>query len=339
MSARFLLLLLAGSIAGVRTAAGQGAADSVGIWTGIIQSGALPQRIDAMSSLANLPPARLTPATRAAIIGELQRISDAIMSGRPIPDASSVGEAVGEYWITLASVVASFRSPEADRALVHSLPISAGIKRRVAGLGDEVVPELAAMIARNYQPAAALRTMALAWFWADSTGASLSDSSRATILHSLLGADTGNARLRSGIAGALLDIGDPAFLALATPLADRALARRDFSVDVVYLQQRAVPRLRSFADRLSPPELVSRTRRVLTLLCRGNPNRQESCNALQHQLDQVTEHLGARRQAEARAALQVMIARADSDLSAGLLTDLEHALIAGGARQVLTRVR
>lgn len=340
MRPRGLCLALVLSAAAMPCAGAQAPGDSVAAWTAALQSGTLPQRIAAMSSLAPLG-AQLPAGTQVAVLAELERVSQAMLSGAPIPGAADAGsEAFGEYYVNLAATAGTFRTPTADRALVPAVGVSAGIQRRVARLGDEGIPQLAAMIVADYQPADALETMGLAWFWADSTGAPLSDQSRRTILSTLFAAASGSPELKSGLDGALRNMNDGALLPFATEIVRRALAANDMDIDVGYLNTRVIPALRTAASGVSTTDLARRTRRLVVSLCAGVTSgpRQGACQSLTNQLDNAINQLASGQNGPARNVVQALIARADHARSDGAITDLEYSLIVGDAQLILARL-
>ncbi len=316
-------------------------ADSIAVWTEILRSGTLVQRVEVAGKLAAEDPATLPPATQEAVVAELVRVGEALLYDRPIEGLDELdSESFGEYYLDLAVTAAGFGSPEANRALVLSVGVSRGMQRRVARLGDEAIPMLTEMIARDYQPADALETLALAWFWADTTGAPLSDESRRVILGQLTSA-TGSERysLRRAAATALELTGDPAFLPLAERFRTSALeaGERLIAAD---LEADAIPALEAAAAALAAEELAARSQRLLQLTCldaAGGP-KMDVCGWLGEQFDRALEDLRAGRAAAAREAFEAIVRRAAEAGAAGALSEDEEALIAGGARKVLRRL-
>ena len=325
-----------------RPAAGQAPAESIAVWTERLRSGSLTDRADAIGKLAAQNPQLLPSGTRDAIVAELRRINDATLNDAPIDGIDALNsEAFGEYYLDLSATAARFGTPEANRALVLSVGISRGAQRRAARLGDAAIPVLQQMIDRDFEPADALETMALAWFWSDSTGAALSDESRLAITQAIVTAvRSPSAKLRSGVAGALYLIGDPAFLPLAQGAAALAQANQDPDLDAGYIRIRALPTLESALQRLSPIDDAERTNRVLRLLCAAPSSgpRRGACESLQNQLDDALAQLRAGRGTAAVNVLNAVADRADTALRDGAITDDEHALIAGGVRQVVARL-
>jgi hypothetical protein len=316
-------------------------ADSIAVWTEILRSGTLVQRVQVAGKLAAEDPASLPAATQEAIVAELVRINESLLYDRPIKGLDALdSESFGEYYLDLAVTAAGFGRPEANRALVLSVGVSRGMQRRAARLGDEAIPLLTEMIARDYQPADALETLALAWFWADSTGAPLADESRRVILEQLTSA-TGSERysLRRAATTALELTGDPAFLPLAEHYRSSALeaGERLIAAD---LETDAIPALEGAAANLSAEELGVRSQRLLQLTCSAPAGGAETdvCAWLEERFEGALRDLRAGRVAAAKEALQAVVERVGAAAAAGALSADEEALIAGGARKLLRRL-
>ena len=316
-------------------------ADSIAVWTEILRSGTLVQRVQVAGKLAAEDPASLPAATRDAIVAELVRVNEALLYDRPIDGLDELdSESFGEYYLDLAVTAAGFGSPEANRALVLSVGVSRGTQRRAARLGDEAIPLLTEMIERDYQPADALETLALAWFWADSTGAPLSDESRGVILDQLTSATRSERySLRRAASTALQLTGDPAFLPLAERFRTSAweAGERLIAAD---LETDAIPALEGAAANLSVEELGVRSQRLLRLTCTraATGPRMNVCAWLEERFEGVLRDLQAGRVAAAREALEAIVQRAGAGAATGALSADEEALIAGGARRLLGRL-
>lgn len=316
-------------------------ADSIAVWTEILRSGTLVQRVEVAGKLAAEDPASLPAATQEAVVAELVRVGAALLYDRPIEGLDELdSESFGEYFLDLSVTAAGFGSPEANRALVLSVGVSRGMQRRVARLGDEAIPVLTEMIARDYQPADALETLALAWFWADSTGAFLSDESRRVILGQLTSA-RGSERysLRRATSTALELTGDPGFLPLAEWSRTSALAAGERLI-AADLEADAIPALEAAAAALSAEELAARSQRLFQVTCMDAATgpKADVCGSLDGQFDSALRDLRAGRPAAARAALEAIARGAAEAAAAEVLSGDEEALIAGGARNVLRRL-
>ncbi|HYL20954.1 MAG TPA: hypothetical protein VEU74_04265 [Gemmatimonadales bacterium] len=337
------LFALTAALAGAPAAgAAQAPAESIAVWTQRLQSPTLADRVQGMGRLAGEDPRSFPPATQSAILAELTRVNEALQSNVPIDGATALGsEGFGEYYLDLARTARSLNTPEANRALILSVGVSLGTSRRVARLGDGAIPSLAHMIDQDYEPGAALETMGLAWFWADSTGAVLSDASRGVIVRALLASSqSGSDELRSSVGPAFRWTGDPAFLPLAQAIAARAQVSGDLLLSAAYFRINTLPSLTAALNKLGPLGSAVRTRRVLGLVCSGTTSgaRQGACESLENELDAAIAHLQAGRTGPAANVLEAVARRADAAVAIGALTQDEAALIAGGARQVIARL-
>lgn len=336
-----VLLAITAAVVGAPTiGAAQAPADSIAVWTQQLQSGTLPDRVHGMGRLAGLNPRTLPAATQQAIVAELSRINEALENNVPVQGATALGsEGFGEYYLDLARTARGLGTPEANRALILSVGVSLGMARRAARLGDGAIPSLAHMIDQNYQPDGALETLGLAWFWADSTGAPLSDASRLVIMHELFAASHNpSPDFGAGVGAALRWIGDPAFLPLAQAITDRAQASGN--VFLGYYRRETLPALTAALNKVGPLAAAERTRRVLGLLCSGTVSgpRQGACESLGNELDAAIKHLRAGSTRPAANVLEAVAHRAEDALAIGALTQDEATLIAGGARQVIARL-
>ncbi len=336
-----VFLALTAALAGTPTGgAAQAPAESIAVWTRQLQNGTLQDRVSGMGRLAGLNPRSLPLATQDAIVAELRRINEALENNVPVDGATALGsEGFGEDYLDLARAARSLGTPEANRALILSVGVSLGTARRVARLGDAAIPSLAHMLAQNYEPQGALETMGLAWFWADSTGAPLSDASRVVILRQLIAAGhSPSPDFSAGVGAALRWIGDPAFLPLGQAIV--AQAQASGNVFLGYYRLETLPALTAALNKVSPLESALRTRRVLGLLCAGAASgpRRGACESLENELDAALAHLRAGRTKPAANVLEAVAHRAEDAASVGAITPDEATLIAGGARQVISRL-
>jgi hypothetical protein len=318
----------------------QAPAESIAVWTQQLQSGTLADRVHGMGRLAGLNPRSLPAATQQAVVAELSRINEALENNVPVDGATALGaEGFGEYYLDLARTARSLGTPEANRALILSVGVSLGIARRAARQGDAAILSLAHMIDQRYEPQGALETLGLAWFWADSTGAPLSDASRVVIVRALFAASHDpSPDFSAGVGAALRWIGDPAFLPLAQAITDQAQASGN--VFLGYYRTQTLPALTAALNKVSPLASAMRTRRVVGLLCSGTVSgpRQGACESLANELDAAIAHLRAGRTRPAANVLEGLAHRAEDALAIGALTQDEATLIAGGARQVIARL-
>jgi len=336
-----VLLTVTATLAGAPSSgAAQAPAESIAVWTQQLQTATLADRLYGMGRLAGQRPQSLPAATQQAIVAELSRINDALENNVPIDGATELGpEGFGEYYLDLARTARSLGTPEANRALILSVGVSLGIQRRVARLGDAAIPSLAHMIDQRYEPQGALETLGLAWFWADSTSAPLSNASRLVIVRELFAASHNpDPDFSAGIGAALRWIGDPAFLPLAQAITDQAQASGN--VFLGYYKIETLPALTAALTRLGPLASTVRTRRLLGVLCSGTVSgpRQGACESLANELDAAIAHLQAGRTRPAANVLEAVAHRADDAVAIGALTQDEATLIAGGARQVIARL-
>jgi hypothetical protein len=342
---KHLAMLILALAPAADTLTAQAPADSIAAWTQALRDGSAGQRSHAASMLAAQDPGSLPPATRQVIVAELRRVNDARLNRRPLQGLAELdGETMVEYYLDLAVPAAHFGDPEARLATVHSVGVSRGHQRRAARLGDAAVPVLADMIAKGYQAQDALEAMGLAWFWADSTGATLSDPSRRQILEAFTNAlGSGDFGIRLGLADALDLSREPAFLPLAEELLRRETERRrQVRVPTVRpgLETRTLPTLRTAVAQLRPDELAQGTLQLVEIVCEGATHgaRRGTCEALQHDLATARQLLERDSADPARNVLEAAANRADHALSTGVLTPEEHALIAGGIRTIIARL-
>ncbi|HEX5436129.1 MAG TPA: carbohydrate-binding protein [Gemmatimonadaceae bacterium] len=337
---RSTLFALAALALGGSSLPAQTPADSIAAWTATVESGTLVQKVAAAASLAQVPLSELPPATRSALTAELERVNNALLNDQPIEGATDLGsEDFGEYYLDLATTVAQFNTAEANRAMILSAGVSLGTERRAAELGDEAVPVLADMIDHHYEADGALETLGLAWFWSDSTGGSLSDASRLTIIRRLAeGTHSDSFDIRLGTESALAWIRDPAFLPLAGAFEAATVGPAPIVARLVRIE--AIPALDSAAAPLTRVQRLVKTGRILHLLC-GAPDHappSATCAALTAQLDSASDLLALNTLDEAVIHLNRLAASVGTAVSAGELTADDSIFIAGGAHEVASTV-
>jgi hypothetical protein len=335
-------LALASSLVGTTASAGsaQAARDSIPLWTHVLQTGSLPSRDSALASLAKIPIADLPPNTRHALVVELNHLHGAMLSNTPIGSPDD-GELFGEYYMQLVGMVASIRTPEAGLALAPAVGVSDGIAKRVARLGDPAVDALMGLLAQHHEESGVLKTLGLAWFWADSTGTSLSPLSRARIVSAFITA-AGKDSVRSllGMTNALREMRDPVFLPLATLLRDRAatlgirgsLTVEDMSTDVI-------PTLTALATTRATPDLTKGMTRLIAAVCGETPagRRLGACESISNDFIQAARHLENGQPGPAHNTLESVAKKVDETYAAGAFNRVEHALLAGNIALLLQR--
>lgn len=315
--------------------------DSLRAWAVQLEGGTLEQRAEAAGHLHASVPIGFPPLVQEVLIAELNRINDILVLGTGVPGAVELGgESFGEYYLDLTLTVASFDNPAATLALVRSIGVGGGIQRRVARQGDPVIGELANLVHQDYQPGEALETLALAWFWADSTGAPLSAESRAVIAREIVAAtSSSNYSLLRSAADVLELIADPAFLPLAQGFRDRAQAA-DERLVAGALERGAIPRLYSVAADFSVLDLSSRIERAAAAVCAhaSTGTKHEVCESSRRDLTAARAHLQSGRSGSARHVLEAVVIHAERALTEGVLEPAEADILAGGARMLLDRI-
>ncbi|HLM67580.1 MAG TPA: hypothetical protein VK358_08645, partial [Longimicrobium sp.] len=282
----------------------------------------------------------LPDAARRAVIDAFLVLNHQLRSEAPIPGIEELGyEDLGEYYLSLATMVYAFDTPAARLALAQSAGGSAGMQRRAARAGDEAIPLLAERIRDGYEPGDALETMAFAWFWADSTGAPLSERSRGIILDHLFAASRGNGyELLRSLPVALGHARDPLLL----PLARETLARLGAGEQAVWseMANEAIPAMEAAASRMPAEALAGRLNRSVGAICSdAAPGaRNGACRAMRNLAETARGHIRAGRTGPASEVLSALTARAAQALAAGALSADEHALIRGGATLLRDRV-
>jgi hypothetical protein len=337
---RFAAAVMLAECAFVLPAHAQSQADSVATWTQAVTSGSLLEKAEGVAQLARIPVANLPAQTRLVLTNELNRIGQLLDNGG-VPGAETLGEeGLGEYYLDLAMTVAQLPGESAQRALIHAIDAGLGFQRRVARLGDAIVPELARMAEAGNTRAEALETMALAWYWADSTGAALSDASRQTILLALLAApESDDYGVRRSAPEAFAMLGNPIFLPVAEAALAGALAR-DEELVAGALEAEVIPFLRGRVGQRTPAQQGAELQRAVGLLCAGVTSgpRNGACTSLTNELATGIRHLDAQRTQPARNVLTAVARNMDGFRDRGVFDSFEHALIAGGVRNLLTRL-
>lgn len=316
--------------------------DSLAAWTQRLRTGRLVERLIAAEKLAGEAPASLPPQTREVVLAAFLQLNRELRSDQEVPGIEELGpEDLGAYYSALATLVYAFDTPEAQRALALSAGGSAGMLRRAAKAGDEVFPLLVERIRDGYAAGDALETMALAAFWADSTGTPLSDAARSTLVQQLNAATRSpNYDLLRSAAEAMRILKNPAYLPLARDFERRAVAADERLLSAA-LRIDVLPALAAAAAQLSPADLAGHSLRVLELLCLdvASGPRRGACTSLQNEYEAAIRHLRGGRTVPARNLLHSVIQRAAQARASGAVTEDEQALIAGGARQVLERLK
>lgn len=320
----------------------QAVADSIGRWTTAIQTGTLLSKDSALAKLSALPLQALPAETRAALVAELNRVHLGILAGGNIGMAGEDEDLVADYYMELVVVVARFESQEAALALAPAVSVSIGVARRVARYGDAAVAALLPLYARRYNEDTVMETLGLVWFWADSTGAPLSDRSRTQIVAVLTAAvSSGVHRDLLGLQGALAAIHDPAFLPLANKT-DQVAAT--FGIlgrsTVVTMEDDVIPKLTALAASRSPSSLATGLARIVTAVC-GNDaagRRQGACQSIANDVAAAMNHLAKGQTTPARNGFESVGKKIDNAYAGGAFSDAEHALLAGNVAMLLQRL-
>jgi hypothetical protein len=313
---------------------------SIAAWTRTLRSGSLQQRSDALADLLRGPASALPPDTRDAFIAELNRLHVAMVTGIP-PASPGEGDLLADYYMSLVSTVTELRTPEAALALVPAVAVSGGAARRVARLGDAGVDAVLPLLARRYEVSSMLETLGLAWFWADSTHAALSDLSRARIVSAFLAAaasDSSDSYL--GVMTAVENTGDPSFLPLLTSMRDRVdTLGAAGAVVASMLRTMVIPTLTARAATTSPASLASAVDRILQAICTpGSAGRNGACESMTNDMARARRSIAMGQLREARTALATLSKHADGGVRAGVLQRLEHELVAGNAALITSRL-
>lgn len=316
--------------------------DSVAHWTATMQTGTLAARDAALAGLGALPLEALPAETRRVLVAELVRLNQALMTGSAVGAPGENEELIDDYYMALVGVVARFGTQDAALALAPAVTVSTGVSRRVARFGDAAVAALMPLLARRYNEDDVLETLGLVWFWADSTGSALTDSSRVQIVAALTrAAASGVDRDMLGLEGALLQIKDPAFLPLAEKIRSVAATQgaRGRST-VVSMDDDVIPLLTSLATSRPPGALANGLARVILAVC-GNEaagRRNGACHSITNGVAAASKHLEKGQMKPARNGFESVGKKIDEAFADGAFTDAEHALLAGNVAMVLQRL-
>ncbi|MBX9928479.1 MAG: hypothetical protein K2X99_06145 [Gemmatimonadaceae bacterium] len=243
----------------------------------------------------------------------------------------------------MVSLALRIRSPEASLALVPSIGVSLAVQRRVARFGEVVTPALLELVARDFERGDALHTLALAMFWADSTGSPLSLRSRGLIQEALTGAvfsPTGEDL--PGLRAALRDLRSSSWLEVGEILRARAVALGAAGRPTVFvLDDEVLPPLRSARLPRAPKELLDATLSTFAAFCAvADPGeRLGLCKATENQVRAAAGHLVEGRTRAARELLGAVVLRLERARNSGLISDVELALYSGELRAALDLLR
>ncbi|MBI2407609.1 MAG: hypothetical protein HYV19_04835 [Gemmatimonadetes bacterium] len=324
---------------GAPVASAQQPQDSVAVWAQRIRTGTPTEKALAVDALLEVPAAALSADVGRALVDELNRVAVAIRTGiaGATPDSA---DDHGNYFASVATLVARLDTPEASLALVPAIGISRGIQRRVARRGDLVVAPLVAATRVPTDQVDALETLGLVWFWADSTNAPLSVVSRSQILTTWLAAvqqDTGSALL--GVAGAVEMAGDPSLtplLVVGTITASRAGAFGQYVLSTVI--QPALDTLQDRQATQSGLDLLRDTQRLAEALCAGaEGNRRGLCESVSNELEVGARHLREGRPGPARNVLGDVFEACRRAREKDVISDTEFALLTGSLGALLAR--
>lgn len=323
------------------TLRGQVTGDSVARWTRALQSGTLDEKVTAVDGLSRMQVQALSRETVQALLAELNRVHQALLSGAnvTIPGTS---EDHSDYYVSLVGIVAGMRTPEAALALVPAVAVSSGVERRVARYGgDAVVEPLVDLVTRRLSDDDALETLGLVWFWADSTGSPLSDASRSQILATLgAAAMTGEHRQMLGVLGALREMGNPSLLALAQVLRAVAAKQGDIGHSTVFtLDEEVLPTLSTAAAARTNPALVQGIRRMVGAIC-GVPatgRRHGTCQSSINDVATAERHFENGQYGPARNVYASVADKLIRAKDSGDFTVAEYALLTGDLATLLAR--
>lgn len=317
----------------------QQAPDSISVWTQKVRTGTLTEKAVAVDALLDVPAASLTGDAGNAIVDELNRVVGAMRTGTPGTSPDTADDH-GNYFASVATLVARLDTPEAALALVPAIGISRGIQRRVARRGDLVVGPLVQAALEVPAQVDALETLGLVWFWSDSTSAPLSISSRSLMLTSWLNAaqqDSGSALL--GLAGAVQLAADPSLTPLldaAALTASRAGAFGQFVLSTVI--QPALVTLRARQTTQSSLDLIEATQRLHAAMCDGAADgRRGLCESTANTLEVGARHLREGRLVPARNVLEGVLDAYRRTRDKGAISDAEYALVTGSLGALLAR--
>jgi hypothetical protein len=317
----------------------QQAPDSIAVWTQKIRTGSLAEKAVAVDALLDVPAASLTGDARSAIVDELNRVVSAMRTGTPGTSPDTADDH-GNYFASVATLVARLDTPEAALALVPAIGISRGIQRRVARRGDLVVVPLVHAAHEEPSQVDALETLGLVWFWSDSTSAPLSISSRSLMLTSWLSAaqeDSGSALL--GLAGAVQLAADPSLAPLldaAALTASRAGAFGQYVFSTIIQPELATLRARQSAQ--SSLELVGATQRLHAAMCEGAADgRRGLCESTANTLEVGARHLREGRLVPARNVLEGVLDACRRARENRVVSEAEYALLTASLSALLAR--
>ncbi len=315
--------------------------DSVALWTVALQSGTVAAKQLAVDGLSRIPTVSLPTLTVQALIGELNRVHQALMVGAD-PGTPDLSEDHSDYYTSLVGIVVGLRTPAAALALVPAIEVSGAAQRRVARYGgDTVVAALANLVAKRFSPDDALETLGLVWFWSDSTGSALSDASRSTIIATLAAsALTGDDEDMLGVSAALRDVKNPSFLALSQVLRGVAVAQGSLGLFTVHrLDEDVLPVLTAAAATRSNAELVRAIGRMAAAACASpaSGQRRGLCQSTSNQLANAATHFDLGQFGPARNVYSSVADKFASARNDGTFTAAEYALISGDLVTLLGR--
>lgn len=328
-------------------AAAQIVADSIPIWTRMVQVGpSFATREAGLSRLASLRPTSLPTETQRVLIAELNRVHQATTTGGAVDAPSDDPEAFAEYYDTLVGVISAFETREAALALLPAVAVSSAVSAYVVSqLGDTVVSLLVRQLATAKEPddhVALLQTLGYAWFWADSMRSPMSDRSRALLTATLIQAtESGAHGDMLGVDLALMVVGDPAFLPLAQRLHEVAARRGHLGQSTEWnTRRRVIPALEALATSRSTTSLVTGLSRIMTAIC-GNDaagRRHGTCQSIANDVVAASRHLTEGRTTPARNGFESVGKKIDTAYADGAFSKAEHALLAGNVTLVLERL-
>ncbi len=334
------MVFIAGMLMTVTPARAQSVADSVPVWTAQLLTGTTEDRAAALRRLETTDIRTLPEATHQAILAELRRLTTFIYDGNYAIDPAD-GESAGEYYMALVGAGAAIETDEAYRELLPSVSVSLGVGRRVARLGDWAVPRLVDQM-RTRQGIWGLATLGFAWFWADSTGAPLSNESRNLIVTTFMSvAAADSMELYIGLIRGISESGDPAFLPLARTIRDNLDSTQMFERNRRRtLEDDVIPALSAREAASTPASLAAGVARMIDAICYERPAGAERgmCESLRNTFATAQAHLAAGRITPARNSFDTVTRTAERAAADGVLTVLQRGLIVDGIAAIVRKM-
>lgn len=288
-------------------------------------------RAEAVARMNALPLEQLTAGARRDLIDLLNREATTAAAA-PGDSAADEDETYREYIIDLASAVSRLRDSSALRGLVF-LGIQTGqeVQRQVAAFGESSLPVL--VEAWMTKPKARPSVVETLGFLAARDGA-LDRRARLEVLSQLLiAANEYPIALAAAARAASLETLQPVLEQMAVGTPDVVVRSRVL---------RAASLLEPIRGRTSPEVLLGEVQDWIAAMCRlrssGGIHRNGICPSLVNEVAAAREHIVATRWTPAQNVLNAALRRTLEARAAGLLSQLEAALIQGNLKYVLSRL-